>query len=142
MQLARDVGIAFDVKQANDHPLVFTSWITDIDVAMAGLDVVALTSFNEGTPVSLIEAQAANKAIAATAVGGIGDVVIPGQTALLSPNNDVEKFTDNLLRMVEDDALRKAAGQEGFQFVTSRFSYKRLAADMTSLYDKLLEFKV
>lgn len=143
MQLAGELGIAFGVKEpAKNHPLVFTSWITDIDIAMAGLDIVTLTSFNEGTPVSLIEAQAANKAIVATAVGGIGDVVIPGKTAFLSTNDDVEKFTENLLRMVEDDSLRQNTGREGFQFVSARFSYQRLATDMTKLYDKLLKSEV
>src|SRR4030095_442473 len=53
--------------------LIFTSWRSDIDVMNAGLDVIALTSLNEGTPVSLIEAQAANKPIVSTRVGGIRD---------------------------------------------------------------------
>jgi len=139
-QLAYELGIPFDVQEdLHNRPLIFTSWITAIDVAMAGLDVVALTSFNEGTPVSLIEAQAANKAIVATAVGGIEDVVIPGKTALLSSKDDADKFTANLLRLTEDDAFRKSLGQEGFQFVSQRFDYKRLAQDMTHLYDRLLE---
>ena len=50
-------------KNTTNALLTFTSWITDIDVALAGLDIVALTSKNEGTPVSLIEAQAAGKPI-------------------------------------------------------------------------------
>ncbi len=143
LSLAGELGISFGTpEQKGNHPLVFTSWITEIDEVMAGLDIVALTSFNEGTPVSLIEAQAANKAIVTTAVGGIEDVVIPGKTALLSPNNDLQKFTDSLLRLVEDDSLRKTTGQEGSQFVTQRFSSRRLARDMTGLYDKLLMSKV
>lgn len=142
-QLAVQLGIAFDAHgAANNNPLVFTSWLTDIDEVMAGLDVVVLTSFNEGTPVSLIEAQAANKAVVATSVGGIEDAVIPGTTALLSPSDDVEKLTENLLRLIQDDMLRKRMGQEGFQFVSRRFNYKRLAEDMTALYDKLLKNKV
>ena len=46
--------------------------------------MIALTSLNEGTPVSLIEAQAANKPIVSTRVGGIGDIVLENETALLS----------------------------------------------------------
>ena len=100
-----------------------------------------MTSFNEGTPVSLIEAQAANKAIVTTSVGGIEDVVISGKTALLSPSNDVEQFAANLLKLVEDDAMRKEFGKEGYAWVNEKFSFRRLVADTTALYDELLEGK-
>ncbi len=136
MSLAGQLGISLDLaEKLQSHPLIFTSWITNIDEAMAGLDIVALTSFNEGTPVSLIEAQAAGKAIATTAVGGIEDVIIPGETALLSPNNDLEKFTFNLIKLVEDDALRHRLGQQGFKFANAHFNFTRLVKDMTMLYD-------
>ena len=105
---------------------------------MAGLDVVALTSFNEGTPVSLIEAQAANKPIATTAVGGIEDVVLPGKTALLSPRDNTEQFASNLIRLVEDETLRLNLGKAGAAFVRDRFSFKRLIADTDALYNRLL----
>ena len=48
----------------------FTSWIKDVDWANSGLDIIALSSSNEGTPVSLIEAQASCKPIVSTRVGG------------------------------------------------------------------------
>src|SRR5205823_6456752 len=56
----------------------FNSWEKEVDKIYPGLDIVCLTSFNEGTPVSLIEAQAANRAIVSTNVGGIENVVMPG----------------------------------------------------------------
>ena len=70
----------------------FTSWEKDIDTVYPGLDIVCLTSFNEGTPVSLIEAQAANRPIVSTNVGGIENVVISKKTALLSPMFNKEAF--------------------------------------------------
>ena len=79
------------------HSVVFTSWRTDVDTICAGLDIIALTSLNEGTPVSLIEAQAAGKPIVSTRVGGIADVVLEDQTALLSDINDEKLFAENLL---------------------------------------------
>ena len=66
-----------------------------------------MTSLNEGTPVSLIEAQAGNKPIVSTNVGGIENVVIPGKTALFSDVNDEKAFSENLLKLVESDTLRK-----------------------------------
>ncbi|MFQ3580130.1 MAG: glycosyltransferase [Bacteroidales bacterium] len=63
--------------------VIFTSWITNVDQVYAGADIVTLTSFNEGTPVSLIEAQAAGKPIVSTKVGGIADIVIENKTSFL-----------------------------------------------------------
>lgn len=140
---AKQSGIAFSTEKDthHPHPLVFTSWRSDVDVIMAGLDIVTLTSFNEGTPVSLIEAQAANKPIVSTRVGGIADVVVEGQTALLANVQDSETFSNHLLRLVQDDDLRRQMGQRGRANVLKRFSYQRLMQDMSALYFELLEKK-
>ncbi|MEZ4885379.1 MAG: glycosyltransferase family 4 protein [Chitinophagales bacterium] len=137
--LATELNIPFATPE-NFHkaPLTFTSWITDVDEVYAGADVVALSSLNEGTPVSLIEAQAANKPIVTTNVGGVKDVVIPNQTALLSPSKCVESFAHNLQQLVEDSTLRSQMGQDGYEYVAQKYSYQRLTDDMAQLYDKLL----
>lgn len=138
-QLATDLGIPYDLPGVNfKNPLIFTSWLTNIDEVMAGLDIVAMTSFNEGTPVSLIEAQASNKAIVSTRVGGIEDVVVPGKTALLSHNNEAEPFAEHLLLLIEDDELRRTFGQQGYEFVREKFSFKRLVRDTDQYYRRLL----
>jgi glycosyltransferase involved in cell wall biosynthesis len=141
--VARQAGIKFSTEKdaVHLHPLVFTSWRSDVDVINAGLDIVALTSHNEGTPVSLIEAQAANKPIVSTRVGGIGDIVKEGETALLSNVNDGEAFSNHLLRMVEDDRLRLKLGSNSRHHVMEKFSYQRLVNDMSQLYHQLLERK-
>jgi len=113
-----------------------------VDVVNAGLDIVALTSVNEGTPVSLIEAQAANKPIVSTRVGGIADIVAEGETALLAGVEDTETFCSHLLRLVEDDYLRARLGQNSSGYVLERFSYQRLVRDMAQLYAELLSKKL
>jgi glycosyltransferase involved in cell wall biosynthesis len=142
-RMALEKGIPFSTEKDRVHTrsLVFTSWRSDVDVITAGLDVVCLTSFNEGTPVSLIEAQAANKPIVATRVGGIQDIVLEGKTALLSDSTDSRTFASHLLRLVEDDALRNRLGAASSSYVMQRFSYHRLVNDMASLYKELLEKK-
>ena len=96
-----DIYLQVKKIQAHPHPLVFTSWRSDVDVINAGADIIALTSFNEGTPVSLIEAQAANNPIVSTSVGGISDVVLEGKSGLLSPLNDSQQFCNNLIGISE-----------------------------------------
>jgi glycosyltransferase involved in cell wall biosynthesis len=141
--IAREVNIKFSIQHdaVHPHPLVFTSWRSDIDVIYAGLDIVALTSFNEGTPVSLIEAQAANKPIVSTRVGGISDIIVENETALLADIADSELFCNHLLKLVEDDGLRERLGANSREHVVKRFSYQRLMSDMSSLYFELLEKK-
>ncbi len=121
--------------------VIFTSWITDTDVAMAGLDIVALSSLNEGTPVSLIEAQAAGKPVVSTIAGGIENVVIPNETALLSPVNDIGLFSENLYKLLTSSELRWKLSQKGKEFVSKNFSYVTLADNVGSLYKKLLHEK-
>lgn len=128
----------------NGRPMVspalvtFTSWIKEVDIVNAGVDIVMLTSLNEGTPVSLIEAQAANKPIVSTRVGGIENVVLPGRTAFLSESGDVQGLEQQLLRLVENDALRRSFGMEGWNHVSDRYHYTRLVRDMDQLYRELL----
>lgn len=139
---ARDLGIPFidAMTQTGKASLTFTSWIKDIDVANAGLDIVALTSLNEGTPVSLIEAQAANKPIVSTNVGGIENVVIEGVTALLANSKtDASKFAELLLELTEHDEKRNIFGSVGWEHVKNRFHYTRLIRDMSELYYEMLE---
>ena len=141
--MARETGIPFSTQDDPHHPhaLVFTSWRSDVDVINAGLDIVCLTSFNEGTPVSLIEAQAANKPIVSTRVGGIADIVVENETALLADVQETEKFCAHLLHLVQDDELRWKLGSNSSKHVMERFSYQRLVKDMSQLYYQLLEKK-
>ena len=118
--------------------LTFTSWIKDVDYVYAGVDIVALTSLNEGTPVSLIEAQASNKPIVTTNTGGIENIVIPDKTALLCNNGDLEDFTNKLLQLVNDDNLRNSLSENGWNQVKDKFHFERLTNDMKNLYYKLL----
>ncbi len=118
--------------------VTFTSWIKEADWALSGLDILCLSSFNEGTPVSLIEAQAANKPIVTTAVGGIEDIVLKNKTALLSGIHDNQAFYENLLRLIENQELRQSLSLDGWNFVKEKFHYTRLVNDTKKLYYELL----
>jgi glycosyltransferase involved in cell wall biosynthesis len=139
-QKARDLQIPFTENNPESKSLLtFTSWIREIDIALAGNDIIALTSFNEGTPVSLIEAQAAGKPIVSTNVGGIENVVIPGQTAFLCKNNTAEELANGLLRLIENPELRRSMSEKGWPHVREKFHYTRLVSDMENLYSRLLK---
>jgi glycosyltransferase involved in cell wall biosynthesis len=121
----------------NARYLTFTGWIREADVALAGLDIVALTSLNEGTPVSLIEAQAAGRFVVSTEVGGIRDILDPA-CGYLSPPGDTEKFAVNLRQAVENSASLSQSAKDAGKEVMRKFSYERLCSDMDGVYRRLL----
>lgn len=138
--LCRELGIIYNTREKTEEnaTLTFTSWMEDVDRVMAGLDVVALTSFNEGTPVSLIEAQAAGKPVVSTEVGGIKDAVIPGGSAFLVASDDIRGFSLALKTLLEDPGKRMEMGKAGTRFVMEKFDVQRLTRDMRTLYHQLL----
>jgi glycosyltransferase involved in cell wall biosynthesis len=113
----------------------FIGWQKDVDLILAGTDVVALSSKNEGTPVSLIEAQAAGKFIVTTNVGGVKDI-LHNDCGFVSESDG--EFKALLLKAVEEHAALDQKAKAGIAFANERFSYKRLVNDMDTLYKKLL----
>ena len=75
----RDSLEAYVDRQGLEEPVVFCGWIKDIHTAFADVDILALTSLNEGTPVSIIEAMASSVPVIATEAGGVGDLLGPPQ---------------------------------------------------------------
>ena len=121
---------------------VLTSWIKNIDCFNAGMDILCLTSDNEGTPVSLIEAQAANIPVISTDVGGVRDVVEDGVTGFIVPKNSKEKFSEKLLLLINNEKKREKMSQNGWTFVKHKFHYTTLVENMESYYKKLLKEKL
>jgi len=121
-----------------DIDIRMTSWIRDISQFNAGMDIICLTSNNEGTPVSIIEAQASQVPVVSTNVGGVTDVMIDNETGYIVPKNNARIFADKLLILIENEALRNEMGQKGWSFVKERFHFERLVKDMENYYKELL----
>lgn len=116
----------------------FAGWRYDMPAILSDLDVVALASKNEGTPVALIEASAAARPVVATAVGGVPSVVADGTTGLLAPPGDPHALADRLRALLAEPARRNAMGRAGRERVRSSFGDERLLADMRRVYSDLL----
>jgi glycosyltransferase involved in cell wall biosynthesis len=140
IELCKSEALPFTIHTNTVHNqlITFTSWIMEMDVATAGLDIVALTSLNEGTPVSLIEASAAGKPIVSTNVGGIEDVVKKEVNAFVVERDDVEGFAQKLKLLVENESLRKEMGENGIKHAFEEFSHMKLVDNVRNLYKKLL----
>ena len=130
--------------------IVFVGNRNDADVFYAGLDVVALTSLNEGTPLSLIEAMANEKPVISTSVGGVIDLlgkIEEKQTdfqvcerGLRVASNDAEAFYKALLYLIKDENLQKKLAENGKSFVEAQYSKERLTSDIKNLNRDLTRF--
>jgi glycosyltransferase involved in cell wall biosynthesis len=116
----------------------FAGWRANLADVYGAIDIVALTSRNEGTPVALIEAGAAGKAIVATKVGGVGDVVHLDRTGVLVADDDLNGMAAALLALVRDEGRRRTLGAAARADMTSRFGLARLVDDLDGLYRDVL----
>lgn len=117
----------------------FTGWQSNLERLYSELDVVVLTSDNEGTPVALIEAAAAGKPCVATDVGGVRDVVRHGSSGLVVPPGDARVLADAIDSLVDDPELAFSMGAAGRSWVCERFMANRLVGDIAALYDELIK---
>jgi glycosyltransferase involved in cell wall biosynthesis len=139
-QLARELGISARV--------VFTGFRRDASALYRDLDLVALTSLNEGTPLTVIEGLHAGRAVVATAVGGVVDLLgaqqeVSGGLTVCDhgvgvSGFDVETFAEGLRYLIERPQLRQEMGARGRAFVRKRLSKDRLIGEIEALYRELV----
>jgi glycosyltransferase involved in cell wall biosynthesis len=136
---ARSLGI--------EKKVIFAGGRKDPEYFYPALDICALTSRNEGTPLTLIEAMANARPVIATSVGGVvdllGSVEEKGvydvcERGISVPPYDVDAFAAGLGRLIEDKILRDRLGQRGFEFVDRNYRKERLLEDVKNLYGELL----
>jgi glycosyltransferase involved in cell wall biosynthesis len=131
-----------------ENDVVFAGSRTDLEYFYPALDVVALTSRNEGTPLTLIEAMANGRAVVSTAVGGVVDLLgavvkdedqyLICERGLGVAAGDEKRFAAALSRLINDDSLRTELGQRGLEFVQKKYRKERLLEDIRNLYDELM----
>ena len=117
----------------------FTGFRGDVGSIYAASDAVALTSANEGTPVTMIEAQAAGVPVVSTDVGGVRDVIPAEAAEFIVPSDDASAVAARLVKLAADPVLRGRLGEAGRARTASRYSVPRLVADVDHLYRELLQ---
>lgn len=119
-------------------PVDFLGWRRDIGTLLGAADCVVMTSDNEGTPISLIQAAQAGVAVVATDVGSVAEVVDNGETGILTAAT-AEAVAEALVRLAHDLELCKQLGKRGRALALDRYSYQRLAHDHADLYREMME---
>ena len=129
----REIGIANRVS--------FLGWRHDLPQVYTDLDVVVISSNNEGTPVSAIEAMAAGRPVVATRVGGLPDVISDGETGYLVAPGNVEQLASAVERVLGDGETTDRLRRKARESVKHKFAVERLATDIDLLYRRLLAEK-
>ncbi|MFN6962570.1 MAG: glycosyltransferase [Pyrinomonadaceae bacterium] len=120
---------------------------TDIAAVYAALDIVALTSLNEGTPLSLIEAMAAGRPVISTGVGGVVDLLgepveargdfTVCERGVRVDSRDPAAYAGALVYLARRPELRLELADTGQRFVEAEYSKERLIGDIKALYRDL-----
>jgi glycosyltransferase involved in cell wall biosynthesis len=122
-----------------ESQVVFTSWIHSMERFYPAMDIVCLTSLNEGTPVTLIEAQASGIPVISTNVGGVANTMIDGQSGLILTSFSPEELAEKIERLARDTDQRRQMSKNAHTFASEHFSYQALVKNMDALYQKLLK---
>ena len=117
--------------------VTFPGFVEDVDDLYPFVDVVAMPSLREGLPITLIEAAFAGRAILASHVGGIPELVEHDRSGLLVRPDDVEALAHGLGRLVRDRKLRTTLGREARRQALGRFTLERWAREHVELYEAL-----
>jgi glycosyltransferase involved in cell wall biosynthesis len=120
-----------------DLPVKILGWQSNIEKVLAAADLVVLTSDNEGTPLSLIQAGMAGLPVVTTRVGSVPEVVLDGVTGTIT-NLDVQEIADALEKLVKSNELRVQMGAAAQKFTLANFGVERLVNDHEELYKKLI----
>lgn len=123
--------------QLESLPVQILGWQTNIELVLSASDIIILTSDNEGTPLSLIQAGMAGKPVVSTNVGSVEDIVVTNVTGFVT-TLEVTDIADSLERLVTNPQLRAEMGQAARKYTTERFSERRLVLDHQNLYKKLI----
>jgi glycosyltransferase involved in cell wall biosynthesis len=115
----------------------FLGFRTDLNVIYADLDLLVLSSLNEGTPVSIIESLCSGVPVVASGVGGVPDLVRDRVTGLLVPPSDPARLAEAMAGLIRDPDLRASLGKNGRSSVYPHFHYTRLVDRLDRLYESL-----
>ncbi len=127
-----------DRTESENLPITFLGWREDIEFVLAAADFVLLTSDNEGTPLSLIQAGMVGIPVVATNVGSTNEIVVDDVTGSLT-DLSVNRLADAVAKVASDSDLRTKMGAAGKQYTLARYGVDRLVKDHQTLYMSLIE---
>jgi len=106
---------------------------------LAGMDAVVHASQWEGLPRVLVQGLIMSKPAISFDIDGAPEVVLPGQTGLLVPLNDIQGLTEAMVKLAGDAGMRDRMGRAGRELCLRRFDHNHMVDEIESLYKKLAD---
>jgi glycosyltransferase involved in cell wall biosynthesis len=119
------------------NEVLFVGHVADMDAFYLALDIFVLPSLREGLPMSILEALAAGKAVVASRVGAIPEVIRDGETGLLFDAQDREALAEAMGRVAGDEALRRRIGHSAMKLIRDSYSAEKMTSRYRQLYQTL-----
>jgi glycosyltransferase involved in cell wall biosynthesis len=117
----------------------FAGYREDVANVLAGCDGVVLPSISgEGVPQSLAQALAMQKPVVSTQVGGIGEIVRPGETGWLVPPQDAPALAAAMRQAMDEAETARSFGENGRQLILNSYSLEAMTDQVEDLYRRLL----
>jgi glycosyltransferase involved in cell wall biosynthesis len=142
LEIAGDGSLRSRLEQENKrlgiaNRVSFLGWRDDLSAVMTGWDIFAMPSLDEGLPIAGLEAMAAGLPVVASAVGGLRELVVDGETGWLVPAAEAPELARRLRELIRDKQIREAMGRAGRQRVLREFSVARMVDQTVAVYDGL-----
>jgi glycosyltransferase involved in cell wall biosynthesis len=127
------------LEKGLEENVVFFGIREDVPKLLALSDMLVLSSYYEGVPLTVLEAMAAGKPVVATAVGGVPELIEDGVTGILVSPNNPEALAKGILHLAKDTNLRQRMGRAAQEHTLDRFDISRTARGYEALYLCLLK---
>ena len=122
----------------NKRVMTFTGYRADIPEVMAGLDILAFPSHAEAFGDVLIEAMAMGLPVVSTNCDGVVEIVVNGETGIQVPPKDASALAEALMKLIQDEPLRKLFGHAGRRRAERVFNLEARTDRVEELYADLL----
>jgi L-malate glycosyltransferase len=120
-----------------EHHVRLVGFRSDVLSLLKGLDLFVMSSITEGLGTSILDAMAASKAVVGTTAGGIPEAVENGVTGLLVPPHNSAALADAIVRLLQDESLRRRMGEAGLDRVRALFSVDRMVEGTLAVYERV-----
>jgi glycosyltransferase involved in cell wall biosynthesis len=112
----------------------FTGYITYPKDYLAMFDIFLLSSFSEGTSMTLLEAMSLGKPSVVTNAGGNKEIITHEETGLVTDNNDMEQFANAMLKLCDSPELVNIYGEQAGKRFSERFTVELMSTQYQSCY--------
>jgi glycosyltransferase involved in cell wall biosynthesis len=140
-------GLLFDeiknliLEKGLEDTVFLAGFRKDIPYLLSGSDIFVLSSKVEGVPGVILEAGAQKIPAIAVDVGGVSEVLIPNETGILLPDFDTKNFTQNIIKLIDNEKLRSTYGKNAYELVSQNYQPKQTVKSFINLYETLIDAK-